>query len=51
MTPKRFLTYDRILSETERTGLEEYLRRKWIAAFDFKSPESSPETGKTVRPR
>jgi hypothetical protein len=49
MTPKRFLKNDRTLSEAERTGLEEYLRRKWVSPLDLAGPVS--ETGKAVRPR
>ena len=48
MTPKRFLKNDRTLSEAERTGLEEYLRRKWVSPLDLAGPVS--ETGKAVRP-
>jgi len=40
MTPKRFLKNDRTLSEAERAGLEEYLRRKWVSTFDLESPEA-----------
>ena len=49
VTQKRFLMYDRILSEAERTGMEEYLRRKWVSPLDLAGPVS--ETGKAVRPR
>jgi hypothetical protein len=49
VTQKRFLMYDRILSEAERTGMEEYLQRKWISTFDLDVPVS--ETEKAVRPR
>jgi hypothetical protein len=49
MTQKRFLMYDRILSEAERTGLKEYLRRKWISTFDLDVPVS--ETEKASLPR
>lgn len=49
MVKKRFLMSDRILSEAERTGMEEYLRRKWISTFDLDVPVSENE--KAVRPR
>jgi len=49
VTPRRFLKNDRTLSEAERTGLEDYLRRKWVSPLDPAGPVS--ETGKAVRPR
>ena len=37
-TVGEFLVYDGKISETERAGVEEYLRRKWIASFDLERP-------------
>jgi len=33
-----FIVYDRKLSERERRGVEEYLRRKWLSAVHLESP-------------
>ena len=41
-TVGEFLVYDGRISETERAGVEEYLRRKWIASFDLERPAGAP---------
>jgi hypothetical protein len=38
------IVYDGPLTDVERAGIEEYLRRKWISSFDLERPAGRPSS-------